>query len=168
MTPSDDGAGRSRLVRLARQGVELVSVALFTVMFATFILQIVSRYIFNSPLIWTLELCLLSFLWLTFWNCGFLLRLDEHIGFNLLYDSLGARWRRIAAVVGLLVLGGTFAVALPGIVDWTLFMSIGRTDVFGLRLDRVFSIFVLFMIAVVVRCLVRLRGLAGRDWESWI
>ena len=162
------GESESRPARLVRQGIELVSVVLFVTMFAAFILQIFFRYVLNSPLSWTLELCLLSFLWLTFWNCGMLLRLHEHIGFNLVYDATPPRVRRVLAIIGMTILGGTFLAALPGIIDWTMFMSIGDTDVFQLRLDFVFSIFVVFMIAVIVRALVQLRRLTGRDWHNWI
>jgi TRAP-type C4-dicarboxylate transport system permease small subunit len=157
-----------RLSRYAKLGVELVSVALFTVMFGAFLLQIFSRYVLNAPLVWTLELCLLSFLWLSFWNCGLLLTVRGHIGFTIIYDAVGPPNRRILAVVGTVILGGVFAAALPGTADWISFMGIGETDVFEIPLDWTFSIFLVFMVAVIVRCAMRVRGLLGTNWESWL
>ena len=142
--------------------------ALFATMFAAFVLQIVFRYVLNAPLIWSLELCLLSFLWLTFWNCGFLLRLRDHIGFTMIYDAVAPARRRVLALIGMTVLAVTFAAALPGIVDWTAFMGIDGTDVFDLRLDLVFSIFPVFMLAVTIRALLAIRRLLGSDWARWI
>ena len=43
---------------------ENVAVGLLAVMFLSFMLQIVSRYVFKSPIGWTLELCLTMWLWL--------------------------------------------------------------------------------------------------------
>ena len=166
--PRPTGGPRKRPARLARRGVEAVSVALFAALFTGFLLQILFRYVLNAPLVWTLEFCLIAYLWMTFWNCGVLLRLDQHIGFTLIYDAVGAGARRVLSGIGLGILAATFAAALPGVIDWTLFMSIASTDVFGLRLDLVFSIFVLFMAAVLLRALVGLRRLAGRDWHRWV
>jgi len=164
----ETGGPGERTARLARRAVEAVSAALFAALFIGFLLQIFFRYVLNAPLVWTLEFCLLAYLWMTFWNCGLLMRLNDHIGFTLIYDAMGPAGRRSLALTGFVILGATFAAALPGVIDWTLFMSIARTDVFGLRLDLVFSIFVLFMVAVILRTLVRVRRLAGRDWHRWV
>ena len=45
----------------------------FAVLFFAFIVQVVSRYIFNAPIAWTLELCSISYVWVVFWTCGILL-----------------------------------------------------------------------------------------------
>jgi TRAP-type C4-dicarboxylate transport system permease small subunit len=60
-----------------------VAVALLTVMFLSFILQIVSRYILRDPLGWTLELCLTMWLWVVFWGSAFCLRDREHVKFDI-------------------------------------------------------------------------------------
>ena len=46
---------------------------LLTAMFVSFIVQIASRYVFNYPVDWTLELCLTTWLWVVFWEAAFLL-----------------------------------------------------------------------------------------------
>ena len=53
-----------RVGAFARRGAEGVAVGLLTALFVFFIVQIVSRYVFNRPLGWTTEACLLSWLWL--------------------------------------------------------------------------------------------------------
>jgi TRAP-type C4-dicarboxylate transport system permease small subunit len=168
MTTDNECKPENRLARYFRQGVEVVSVVLFAIMFGAFLFQIFCRYVLNAPLVWTLELCLLSFLWLTFWNCGLLLHLKEHIGFTLIYDAVKPRAQRVLGILGVLLLGGSFLAALPGIIDWTLFMGIDETDVFEIPLDLAFSIFVIFMVAVVIRAILQLRRLTGRNWQAWL
>ena len=56
-----------------RARADNVAVGLLTVMFFSFVLQVASRYVFDLPLGWTLELCLTTWLWLVFWEGAFIL-----------------------------------------------------------------------------------------------
>ena len=53
-----------------RKGADYVAVGLLTAMFLSFLLQIFSRYVLVNPLGWTLEACLVTWLWLVFWSCA--------------------------------------------------------------------------------------------------
>ena len=66
---------------------EDVAVALLTAMFLSFILQIVSRYVVRQPLGWTLEACLLAWVWLVFWGAAFLVRDRDHVRFDIFYSA---------------------------------------------------------------------------------
>ena len=63
------------------RGAELVGAAIFATMFGAFLLQIFMRYVVNQPLGWTLELCMITYIWLVFWACAFLLKERDHIAF---------------------------------------------------------------------------------------
>jgi TRAP-type C4-dicarboxylate transport system permease small subunit len=147
-------------------GADLVGALLFALMFASFVLQVVSRYVFNAPIGWTLEACLVSYLWLVFWACAFMIRSREHVSFSMLIDALpegGRRGLLLASSLATLVL---FLWALPGTVDWILFMRIERTPDLHLRLDFLFSIFAIFMVAVVLRAGLAVWRLLGRRWRD--
>jgi TRAP-type C4-dicarboxylate transport system permease small subunit len=155
---------RSRSV-LARSA-ELIGALLFALMFASFVLQVVSRYVFNAPIGWTLEACLVSYLWLVFWSCAFMIGSREHVSFSMLFDAVpegGRRGLLLASSLATLVL---FLWALPGTVDWILFMRIESTSDLHLRLDLLFSIFAIFMAAVVLRAAVAAWRLLGRRWRG--
>lgn len=53
-------------------------------MFFAFILQVVSRYVFNSPIAWTLELCSIGYIWVVFWACGILVSERQQIVFDVI------------------------------------------------------------------------------------
>ena len=61
-------------------------------------------------------------------------------------------------VIGLLVCG-IIVCALPGAIDYTLFLWRERTPVLRWRLDIVYACFDLFLMAVVVRTAWELGGL---------
>ncbi len=141
-----------------------VAVILLAAMFFTFILQIVFRYVFSSPLGWTLEACLLLWLWLVFWGAATLLDDRDHVRFDILYNYVGSRTRGVFAILTAVAIVFAFVKALPATWDYVAFMKIESTSLLKVRFDFVFSIYLLFSLAIVLRyswrilCVIRNRG----------
>ncbi len=148
------------------RGAELVGAAIFATMFGAFLLQIFMRYVVNQPLGWTLELCMVAYLWLVFWGCAFLLRERDHIAFNIVYNGAPPPVRRVLAAVSAAVLAAAMIAALPATFDFVSFMGRTSTWVLHIRFDVLFSIFLIFMAAVAIRQLIHLRQLLGRHWQK--
>lgn len=154
----------SAALRWLQARADNVAVGLLTVMFLSFILQIVSRYVFDSPIGWTLELCLTTWLWLVFWEGAFLLDDRDHVRFDMLYLSARKRLRRVLAIVAALGIIVGLIAAMPATYDYITFYKIKKSSTLHIRLDYVFSIYGIFAVAVVTRYLVRLWHLVrGRD-----
>lgn len=146
---------------------ENVAVALMTAMFATFILQIGSRYVFNAPLGWTLELCLTLWLWVVFWGAAFCLDDRDHVKFDLFYAGAGARARRVMAAVSAVAIIAGFVAALPATIDYITFYKIKKSTVMRIRLDVVFSVYAVFALAVIAHYAWRLWLIVrGRRFEA--
>lgn len=145
---------------------ELVAAFLFSAMFAAFLLQVFTRYVLNNPVVWTQEFVLIAYLWIVFWCGAFLLREREHITFDMVYASLPMAQRRVLAIVVTVLIGAAFIAALPATADYVSFMKIEKSPVIGLRFDVLYSIFVVFMIAVAVGALVRTRRLLLHSWRD--
>ena len=148
------------------RGAELIGAAIFATMFGAFLLQIFMRYVVNQPLGWTLELCMVTYLWLVFWGSAFLLKERDHIAFNILYHGASPPVRRVLAVASAVVLAAAMIAALPATYDFVSFMKRTSTWVLHIRFDLLFSIFLIFMAAVAVRQLIHLRYLIGADWQK--
>ena len=147
-----------------RARADNVAVGLLTVMFVSFIIQIVSRYVLNAPVDWTLELCLTTWLWVVFWEAAFLLNDRDHIRFDLVYLMAGDRLRRLLALSAALAIIVAFVAALPATWGYIGFEKIRHSDVLHIRLDYVFSIYGIFMLVTVVRYAIRLWHLVrGKD-----
>ena len=147
-----------------------VTVALLAAMFAAFILQIVSRYVFNHPLGWTLELCLTTWLWLVFWASAFVLRDGDHVKFDMAYVYVGRRARRAFALVSAAAILAGFLAALPATIDYITFYQIKKSATLHIRLDYVFSVYGFFAGATILRYAARLwrvaRGGAPDELEG--
>jgi TRAP-type C4-dicarboxylate transport system permease small subunit len=153
---------RDRLYALA----EWIAAILFVAMFAAFLLQVFTRYVLNDPIAWTQEFVLIVYIWIVFWCAAFLLRQREHITFDMVAVSLPLRLRRVLAIALAVVTGVAFLAALPGTTDYVAFMRIERSPVLGIRFDLLYSIFVVFVVAVVIGAFARVWRLLGQSWQE--
>jgi TRAP-type C4-dicarboxylate transport system permease small subunit len=144
-----------------------VAAGLLAAMFAAFLLQVASRYVFNAPIGWTQEVCLTAWLWVVFWGAGFCLDDRDHVKFDLLYVAASRRVQRILALVSALAIAAGIAAALPATLDYIAFYKIKRSTSLGIRLDYVFAVYGLFALAVIARYAVRAaRIVTGREAET--
>jgi TRAP-type C4-dicarboxylate transport system permease small subunit len=144
---------------------ELAAAAMFFVMFLSFMAQILSRYVFNAPLSWTLEICSIAYIWVIFWSCDILVSERQHIIFDVLYQKFPPAPRRAVAIANTAVVGVTFLAALPGTLDYIAFLARRHTMVLHAPLDIVYSCFGIFMIAAIVSATLRLRRLLSSSWK---
>lgn len=151
-------AWRSILRWLAARA-ENIAVAMLAALFLTFILQIGSRYVLNSPLGWTLELCLTLWLWIVFWGAAFCVRDRDHVTFDILYLSAGRRLRQVFAVVSAVAIVVGLVASLPATWDYISFYEIKKSATLKIRLDVVFSVYAIFAIAVIARYTFRIVAL---------
>lgn len=155
---------RSKLKRFA----ELAAAAMFALMFVAFMIQIVSRYVLNNPVSWSLELCSLAYIWVVFWSCNLLISERQHIVFDVLYLKLTPRWRRVVAIVNSGTLFLLFGAGLPTTLEYIGFLSRRKTMTLRVPLDLAYSCFIVFMIAVIVGAGLRLYRLFGKSWQQHI
>lgn len=145
-----------RLLGWLGERADDVAAGLLAAMFATFIVQIVARYILLPlyPAInigWTVELCLTIWLWSVFWGAAFCLRESDHVRFDMLYFAASRRTRRGMAIAAALLIAAGLLMALPATWDYITFYKIKKSAVLGIRLDIVFSVYAIFALAVIVR-----------------
>jgi TRAP-type C4-dicarboxylate transport system permease small subunit len=67
---------------------EWAIVTILAVMVAAAMGQVVSRYVFNAPLVWSEELSRYLFIWLSFLGAWYAWIEREHLGFDMLPDFL--------------------------------------------------------------------------------
>ncbi len=144
---------------LARRA-ENVAAGMLAVMFAAFIIQIVFRYVFNLPVGWTSELTVVMWLWLVLWGSAFVLREKEEIRFDLIYSAVGRRARIAMAIVFSLAIILLYGASLPASYAYVTFMKVESSSYLKIRLDWLYSIYLLFLVAIIVRYLWLLWRLA--------
>jgi TRAP-type C4-dicarboxylate transport system permease small subunit len=149
--------GLSRLGGWLYRRAENVLAAMLAVMFFAFLLQIFFRYVMNWPTGWTNELSAILWIWMVLWGAAFVLTEQEEMRFDLIYASVGPRVRSAMFLISACALVTLYAVSFPAVFDYVSFMKVEKSAYLKLRFDWLFSIYVIFVIAIIVRYL----------WLSW-
>jgi len=136
---------------------ENVLAAMLAIMFFAFLIQIVFRYILNLPTGWTNELSAILWIWIVLWGAAFVLKEEEEMRFDLIYLTLRRRARAVVALICAAALIVLYGFSLPAVVDYVAFMKVEKTAYLKLPFDWVFSIYVAFVVATILRYL----------WLSW-
>ena len=136
---------------------ENVLAAMLAVMFFAFLLQIFFRYVMNWPTGWTNELSAILWIWMVLWGAAFVLTEQEEMRFDLIYASVGSRVRSAMFLVCAASLVFLYAISFPAVYDYVSFMKVEKTAYLKLRFDWVFSIYVIFVVAIIARYI----------WLSW-
>jgi len=130
---------------------ENVIVVLLGVMFVAFLVQIVFRYLFSFPVGWTSELTVAAWLWLVLWGSAFVLKDSEEIRFDLIYSAVGRRARRVMGILMAFSLVALYGLSFPATWKYVTFMKVERSSYLHVRMDWMYSIFLVFSAAVIVR-----------------
>ena len=147
---------RSIVDWIRRRAENIVSVML-GIMFVAFIIQIVFRYFFNFPVGWSSELSVIMWLYMVLLGSAFWLKDSEEIRFDLVADSVGPRARRVIGILVSIATVVLFAMSLPASVKYVAFMKVESSSYLKIRLDILFSIYLVFVVAVIVRY----------AWKAW-
>jgi TRAP-type C4-dicarboxylate transport system permease small subunit len=159
---------RPTILSRLRQGADWTACAMFAAVFLIFNYKIFTRYFEHDEAVWADEVLVILFVWIVFWANAFLLRDKEQISFDLFYRMLPPAGKRIVAVVRALLIGGIFAWALPGSLDYIRFLWREHTPVLNLPLDVVYSCFGAFLVAVILRAAISAVKLLRPHWREEI
>jgi C4-dicarboxylate transporter, DctQ subunit len=136
-----------------RRRAENVAAAMLAVMFAAFVLQIVFRYLFNLPTGWSSELAVILWLWLVLWGAAFVVKESEAIRFDLLSGKAGRRTRIAMGIVAAAAVVILYGASLPAAYSYVAFMKVEKSYYLKVRMDWLFSIYLIFVVAIIARYL---------------
>jgi len=117
---------------------EFIAALALAAIFLTFLAQIFSRYAAEiawlmpiapvtswmsamEPIGWTVNLISLIWVWLIFFGCSFLVNEKEHVAFDIIYQAVSDKARRVLAIIGAVIVIGMMCYSfLP---TWDAIMS---------------------------------------------
>jgi C4-dicarboxylate transporter, DctQ subunit len=170
-----------RAIAGVRKTAEVVVALLLGLMFLAFIVQIVLRYslgllpasagdvrlALGMVLGWTSEISVVTWLYIVLLGSALWLREADEIKIDLLSGVLGTRGRRIVAAFTALAILILYIMSFPAILKYVQFMWRERTDFMKIRFDWLYSVYLVFAAAIILRYLSHLfDALRGRDAED--
>lgn len=143
---------------MARILAEAVPAILLAAMFVCFIIQVFMRYVMDNPVGWTVEVCVIAWLWILLWGQSVSAREEDEIRFDIVYGSVSPQVRRWFRVVFAVILVGIYGWSLPALWDFVTFMKIQETSYLDIGFNWVYSIALVFSVVTILRYL----------WIFWI
>jgi TRAP-type C4-dicarboxylate transport system permease small subunit len=132
---------------------ENVIAAMLGIMFTAFVVQIVFRYFLNLPTGWSTETVVVCWLWLVLLGTALALKEKDEIRFDIFISVAGPRVRRVMAVVVSVATVVLYGLSLPATYKYVAFMKVERSSYLNIRLDWLYSIYLIFVVATVLRYL---------------
>ena len=154
----DPGPAAARAWRPVGAVVDALGTAVFATVFVAINLQVFMRYAVQQPVSWSEEFPTLAFTIAVLWAAALMLKASDHILFELVTDLMPPAARLAVGAAAGLAVACIFALAVPAILDFALYMKALRSPILRIRYDYVYVFFPFFVAALVV------RGLAG----AWI
>jgi C4-dicarboxylate transporter DctQ subunit len=153
---------------LARRA-ENIAVAMLAAMFAAFLLQIAFRYLLGLPIGWTHEISVILWIWLVLWGASFVITEREEIRFDIIYGAARPGPRRAMMLITAVTLITLYSISLPAVLDYVTFMKVEKTSYLKVRFDWLFSIYIVFAVATIIRYIwlawQALRGVAPDEFD---
>ena len=156
----------NNLLERLRKISNFLTASMLAVLFFTFLFQIFSRYVLRSPFGWTLELCLILWVWIVFFGCAFIVRDRDHVTFDIFYYATPKKVQLFLSIISaigvILIMGYSF---LPTIdyIDW---MKMRKTTTVKIPftgdkipLKYIFSIYGIFLLSVIFQYIWKLKNL---------
>jgi len=154
-----------KLARL-RAALDAVAGALFVFLFLLFLVEVFFRYVLDSPISWSIELIMVSFILMMFWTLTFSVPLRRHVAFTVVRDLLPPGGRRVFALAVNAVCVLILAVSLPGVVSIALYERREGTAILRIPLIVTYGAFAVFVAAYVIRLVISVISLLGRNWRA--
>lgn len=84
----------------------------FAVLFLTFIYATCMRYLFNRPVGWAIDVELGCYIWLVLFSASYVMRIDKHVRFTIVYDLLNDKVKWLFRLVSNLMIIIPFSLLL--------------------------------------------------------
>lgn len=167
MFSSSEKRVRKELLWLKR-GADAVGVLLFLVAFCGFIIQVFFRYVLNQPLAWTEEATMIAFIWTVFWAAAFMVPVRGHVTFDVVYDVVSPRLRRIFTLCTMALIVIAFTILIPYTLDYLQFLMRKKSSVLRFQMTWIYGCYLLFIVAFAIQAAWRIYRLLRPDWRDEI
>lgn len=128
----------------------------FCVIFITFMISIISRYCFKTPVAWSYEISVLGYMWTMFFGVGKAIENDEHVVFGLVYDTLKPFGKFLFKCIYNSFLLILLVICLMPSVDALLSKKM-VTGVLKLPYTVVFAPFIYMLVETIVRTAINIK-----------
>ena len=121
--------------------------ATFIIMLIAFVLGIVFRYIFRSPLPWINEVCTIMYVWTVLFGASYSQRTRSHVAFTVVYDLFPLKIKFVASFLGNLLMLLALSISFVPTLKYIAFIGFTPTNMLEISLSIVYMPFLIFLLS---------------------
>lgn len=95
-----------------------IMVAWFALVIVVMTSQVISRYVFGSPIKWSEEFARYSFVWISYLGCAYCVGADGHTSITALKERLSEKGQKVLTIVGNVIMIGVFLRLMPIAIEY--------------------------------------------------
>ena len=126
----------------------VIPTVIFTILFLTFVYQILSRYLLGEIVQWGMEVSQASFVWITLLGACYALRNRTHVEFTVVYDYMSEKIQTIMRISSSTLITFAMVYSFNATYEYISFMDWQTTSSLSIRYDYIFSVYLLFSVLV--------------------
>ncbi|MBR1558820.1 MAG: TRAP transporter small permease [Clostridia bacterium] len=149
----------AKLMTVLSEGVPMVA---FLVVFVTFMMTIICRYVLRFAIPWSYEVSILGYMYCMFFGSGIALKRDEHVVFSLLYDKLPPLGQFLCKLIYNVALIALIAIVFTPCLN-SLMASTMKTGILKMPYKVVFAPFMWMIFECAFRCLFYIK----QSWDEY-
>ena len=125
-------------------------VAAFIVLFVFYFILILMRYFFGKSIGWMYETMYIVFAWSTVLSAAYGSRKNDAISFNVVYDTLSPKMKRVFNIVSDGILVALFVYSIPALMRGLKAQAMTKTATMKIPNNIVFFPFVIFVVLMIL------------------
>lgn len=122
----------------------------FVVLFVSYVIMILYRYIFNAQINEVYELSMIAFVWTVVLAASYHSRTDEHIMFTILYDKLPKKGKRVMRMLGNGIVIVFTVIILPHAVESVRFLAIKKSSLMKIPFNIIYAPFICYLVLTAI------------------
>jgi TRAP-type C4-dicarboxylate transport system permease small subunit len=126
-----------------------IPITAFFVMALTILVQVFFRYVLRYPLVWSMELSVIGFVWTVIFGACYTMRQRTHIKFTMFYDRFAPKTAAILRMLGNLIIAITFFSMVYASWRFSFFIGFQKTAVARIPFTVMFLPFVYFLCSII-------------------
>ncbi|MFI3200410.1 MAG: TRAP transporter small permease [Eubacteriales bacterium] len=120
------------------------------VLFTTYCINILFRYVFDSTVLWMNELSTYAYMWVAVFAASYGSRKGTSVAFTIVYDQVSEKVQRIFRIIGNSLICVIFMILIPAAHESVTFMNIRKSPVMKIPFGYVFFPALVFVILIVI------------------
>lgn len=111
---------------------------------------------------------MIAFIWAVFWAAAVMVPIRGHVSFDVVYDLVRPRTRRVFMIVSMVAILGAFLLLIGPMFDYLDFLQRKKSAVLRLPMHWIYGCYAIFVIGFTLQAAYRLLLLLSRRWEDAI